>query len=285
MITRKQITAEKEGLRGLKSLVEVYEEIAAIRMQKVRGAVLQSRLFMAGLVEVFRRVRAAYLKLPDRPLSARRLNGRKVAVFISANAGLYGDIVDRTFGVFAQYVRAEKSDVVVLGKLGVKMMTDKMADVLYNYFDFSDEGIDMESFELIMRYLIQFEKIAVFHGQFKTILTQVPVRTDVSGEEIIAKGLGGSPAIQITSEEQYLFEPSVEDIARVFEGEILASIFEQTLHESHLSKFASRMLALDRSLENIDKRMVSVKKHERRLVHKQRNRKQLTTVAGISLWG
>lgn len=284
MNSRKQIVAEKEGLLGLKNLVEVYEEIAASRMQKVRGAVLQSRLFMAGLVSVFKKVRAAYRKLPDKPKSARRLNGRTVAVFISANAGLYGDIVDRTYAAFESFIRAQKCDVVVLGKLGVKMMADKMPDVLYNYFDFSDEGIDMESFELIMRYLIQFEKIAVFHGQFKTILTQTPVKTDVSGEDILTTELG-APAPVDKNEGMYLFEPSVEDIARVFEGEILASIFEQTLHESQLSKFASRMLALDRSLESIDKRMIIVRSSERRVAHKLRNRKQLTTISGIALWG
>lgn len=283
MTSRKLITIEKDGLLGLQSLVEVYEEIAAMRMQKVRGAVLQSRLFMAGLLEVFVTVREAYRKLPDKLTSARRLNGRMVAVFVSANAGLYGDIVGRTFAVFSQCVRQEKPDVVVLGKLGVKMMGDKMPDVLYNYFDFSDEGIDMESFDLVMRYLIQFEKIVVFHGQFKTILTQDPVRTDVSGEEVVA--VQATPAPRPVREEGlFLFEPSVEDIARVFEGEILASIFEQTLHESQLSKFASRMLALDRSLENIDKRMGVVKAAERQVAHKIRNHKQLITFSGMALW-
>jgi|SRR3989344_6350492 len=284
MTNKKLITIEKEGLLGLKSLVEVYEEVAAIRMQKVRGAVLQSRLFMAGLLEVFVKVREAYRKLPDKPATARRLNGRAVAVFVSANAGLYGDIVDRTFEVFSEYVRQEKPDVVVLGRLGVKMMGDKLSEVLYNYFDFSDDGIDVESFDLVMRYLIQFEKIVVFHGQFKTILTQVPVRTDVSGEGVAVEQVGLAEKA-VREEGHYLFEPSVEDIARVFEGEILASIFEQSLHESQLSKFASRMLALDRSLENIDKRMQVVRVAERQVAHKIRNHKQLTTISGMTLWG
>ena len=284
MTNKKLITIEKEGLLGLKSLVEAYEEVAAIRMQKVRGAVLQSRLFMAGLLEVFVKVREAYRKLPDKPATARRLNGRAVAVFVSANAGLYGDIVDRTFEVFSEYVRQEKPAVVVLGRVGGKMMGDKLSEVLYNYFDFSDDGIDVESFDLVMRYLIQFEKIVVFHGQFKTILTQVPVRTDVSGEGVAVEQVGLAEKA-VREEGHYLFEPSVEDIARVFEGEILASIFEQSLHESQLSKFASRMLALDRSLENIDKRMQVVRVAERQVAHKIRNHKQLTTISGMTLWG
>jgi F0F1-type ATP synthase gamma subunit len=135
----------------------------------------------------------------------------------------------------------------------------------------------MESFDMIMRYLIQFEQIVVFHGQFKTILSQDPTMTPVSGEALEVKTTDDG-------EVAYLFEPSVEDIARIFEGEILASIFEQTLHESMLAKFASRMLTLDRSIDSIEKRLTKVKSEERIINHKIRNRKQLNTISGISLW-
>jgi ATP synthase F1 gamma subunit len=277
MISKKQIVEERDGLTSLKSLVGAYEEIAAARMQRVRGAVVQSRLFLVGLEDVFRRVKAAYNKQPGNSSTLPK-NGKVVAVFVSANSGLFGDIVDRTFEMFADYVRKNKAGVVVLGKLGVKMMTDRMPEVLYNYYDFSDESVDMESFGVIMRYLLQFEKILVFHGQFKTILTQEPRVAGVSGDSVLIE--------QITKEDsdQYLFEPSVGEIVRIFEGEILASIFEQTLHESMLAKFASRMTALDRSVGNIDKRLGKILIEGIKLRHKTRNRKQLSTISGMGLW-
>lgn len=277
MISKKQIILEKEGLMGLRNLMEVYQEVAAGRMQRVRGAVLQSRFFMEGLVSVFKRVRAAYKNSPMAGKSVRKMNGRMVAVFVSANSGLFGDIVDRTFESFNNFVSSQHPDVVILGKQGIRLMADKLPQVLYNFYDFSDEGIDMESFDMIMRYLIQFEKIYVFHGRFKTILQQEAVQTTVSGEGVEAQNTEVVP-------QQYLFEPSVEQIARIFEGEILASIFEQSLHESQLAKFASRMLALDKSIENIDTGLDKVKITERRVMHAIRNRKQLNTIAGISLW-
>ncbi len=82
----------------------------------------------------------------------------------------------------------------------------------------------------------------------------------------------------------YIFEPSVKDIVHVFEGEILASIFEQTLHESQLSKFASRMLSLDRAMENIEQRLGLVNMAFMRFKHKQKNARQLSTISGLSLW-
>lgn len=287
MISRKQLNTEKDGLIGLQNLVEVYEEVAAARMQRIRGAVMQSRTFMEGLVEIFGKVTEAYKRLPDKVRMIRRLNNKTVAVLISANTHLYGDIVEKTFEKFKDYVEKNKPEVVVLGKMGMQTMSDKLPGVLYNYFDFSDETVDTESFTMIMRYLLQFESIVVFHGQFKTILDQEAVGTIVSGEkltEIEEAKLKEDVKSGKIIKESFLFEPSVEEIARVFEGEILASIFEQSLHESHLAKFASRMLALDRSMGNIEKRMQAVKADEVKLIHKSRNRRQLQTISGISLW-
>lgn len=277
MISKKQIMIEIDGLLALKGLVEVYEEVAASRMQRVRGAVMQSREFLFGLLEVFKRVRAAYNK--ENKLGWRQRNGKTVAVFVSANAGLYGDIVDRTFDLFEQYIKQNKTDVVVLGKLGIKMMSDRLPTQLYNYFDFSDEQVEMESFEVIMRYLIQFEKILVFYGTFKTILSQVPTQTAVSGDAIVLD------EVKDKKPTNYLFEPSAETIAQVFEGEILSSLFEQTLHESQLSKFASRMLALDHSIDNIENRLGVMHTEERRVKHRLANKKMLGAISGINLWG
>jgi ATP synthase F1 gamma subunit len=284
MITKKQISVETDGLLSLKGLVEVYEEIAAGRMQRIRGAVLQSRQFLEGLLEVFKRVKAAYQKHNLTSASSRPRNGKTVAVFVSANSGLYGDIVDRSFEKFSFFVKDANPDVVILGKLGVKMMADRLPGRLYNYYDFSDDGVDVESFEMIMRYLVQFERILVFYGQFKTILNQEPVVTSVSGDAVQAQEgvVVDSKGREVVR--QYIFEPSVEDIARVFEGQILASIFEQTLHESQLSKFASRMLALDKSVENIEQRLYRIRREGVRLSHKIQNRKQLGTFSGVSLW-
>ncbi|KKU63080.1 MAG: hypothetical protein UX87_C0035G0003 [Candidatus Amesbacteria bacterium GW2011_GWA1_47_16] len=286
MITKKQISIETESLFSLKGLVEVYEEVAAGRMQKVRGAVLQSRKFQEGLLDVFRKVKTVYRRHPEQGALKRRGNGQQVAVFVSANAGLYGDIVDKTFEMFVQHVQKNKSEVVVLGKLGIKMMADRLSGTLYNYYDFSDDEVDSESFEMIMRYLIQFEKILVFYGQFKTILSQEPVTTVVSGdllEEQMQTEEKKEHKTRVIYDD-YLFEPSVSVVAQTFEGEILASMFEQTLHESQLAKFASRLMALDRAVDNIDGRMLVMKREARKLMHKTYNSKQLSKLAGLSLW-
>lgn len=273
MINKRLLSEERQSLTGLWSLVEVYEEVAAARMQGVRGAVLASRQFLEEMLAVFGRVREVYKK---KGFSGLAKNGRTVAVFLSANAGLYGGIVDKTFEKFVQFAQENECDLVVVGKLGVKMMADRKVNKLYNYYDFPDDSVDPESLILVMRYLLQFEKIIVFYGKFRSILAQDPVMTAVSGENLEVKTTG--------ERVEYIFEPTIEEIAEVFEGQILASLFEQTLHESQLAKFASRLLNLDRSWENIGKNLELVERQELWWRRKTRNRKQLATMAGMSLW-
>ena len=93
---------------------------------------------------------------------------------------------------------------------------------------------------------------------------------------------GGVPAG--TGVVNYLFEPSVEDILEVFQSEILASVFGQTIYESQLAKFASRILHLDDSLQNVDQRLQTVHIDYRRLQHDLMSRKQLSRMSGVSLW-
>ncbi len=286
MNTRKAIITESEALLGLRGFAEVYEEVAATRMGKVRKSVVLARDFLGGLMEIFSQVRFNQKQKDSGVLTMTTLNqnGRTVVVFISANSGLYGDIIERIFVDFVRFVRENKVDVVVVGKYGLRMMQERLPEVLFNYFDFPDENVDLENLGLIMRYLLQFEKILVFYGKFVNIVTQVSSVANVSGDDLQIPSASWRTKSQIPKKDLYLFEPSLREVLGVFESEILASIFEQTLHESLLAKFASRMLSLDRAIEGIDKNMLKMKFDLRNLKHKMDNKKQLTRISGMSLW-
>jgi len=264
---------EMEGLTGLKSLVETYEEIAAGQMQKVRTAVLTAREFLQGLAEIFGEVKSNY------KTSRIVKTGQTVAVWISANAGLYGDIVGRSFDLFVDYVNTNQAEAVVVGRLGTKMMADRLPKTLYNYYDLEDDRVEVEDLALMMRYLLQFRKIVVFYGQFKSLVNQVPAATSVSGDDIQIP----NPKSQIPKN-LYLFEPKVGEVLEFFEGQMLTTMFEQTVHESQLAKFASRLMSLDGAVENIDKKVRQLNQAGLRLKHRTDGRKQLNRIAGMSLW-
>lgn len=272
MNSKRSSQMEMEGLTSLKSLVETYEEIAARQMQKVRTAVLTAREFLQGLAEIFGEVKSN----STQPQLGR--GGKTVAVWISANAGLYGDIVSRSFELFADYLDKNPAEAVVVGRLGTKIMAERLPKTLYNYYDLEDNRVEVEDLGLVMRYLLQFQKIVVFYGQFKSLVNQVPIVTSVSGDELY----------EIKPEEQkrhqYLFEPGIAQVLEFFEGQMLTTMFEQTVHESQLAKFASRLMTLDGAVENIDKKVRQLNQMGVRLKHRTDGRKQLSRISGMSLW-
>ena len=69
-----------------------------------------------------------------------------------------------------------------------------------------------------------------------------------------------------------------------FEEQIFTSIIEQTLKESELAKFASRMITLDSATENVKEALKDVSFKERLLEHRQKNKKQQELLLGMKLW-
>lgn len=295
MINKKEILEEVDRLSGLREMVESYEEIAASRMRRIRDSVLKTREFLSGINQIFHQVQLSYkdevlrlmkhkkIKDPSKITYLKR-NGKTVYVLLSANTGLYGSIIRSTFNLFLENIKKEACDVVIIGKLGKAMFEDEKLNVPMTSFDFPDNVIDYEIFRKIIEHILQYEKIVVFHGQFQTVITQKPAMSNISDNQLQEEEvdtISQNKKIHI----KYLFEPSLEKIMAFFETEIFSSIFEQTLHESHLAKFSSRMVVLDSAVENIKNKITKVNLEWQRLKHRSGNRKQLGRLSGMSLWG
>src|SRR5690349_13890040 len=129
MINNKDITNRINQLFNLKELIGTYEEIAALRMRKIRSSVLQAREFNNGLGTIFHEVKNSHSaqlksimkqnKINDKKsISLIHKNDKKVVVFLSANTRLYGDIIQRTYEQFMEFLRKNPSDIVIIGRVG-----------------------------------------------------------------------------------------------------------------------------------------------------------------------
>ena len=279
----KKIREEITSLQGVHSLVQTYEEIAAIRMQRVKASVLNNRDFLASLFEIYRHVKFSYQKelVQTKAVPAVKKLGT-VHVLLSANTGLYGDIIHRTFDLFIKGIEGKVSDIdiVVVGKVGLRMFEAVRGNLgvsSYKYFDLPDSTSDPSDFVEIVSYISEYEAVVVYHGQFESILTQKAMKEELSGDlpESEIPAAGGA---------DYIFEPSLGKIVGFFESEILASIFEQSLYESSLGKYAARMINLDRAVVNIGKILDKAHQDESRSHHRSVNKKQLGLLSSMELW-
>lgn len=275
---------ELETLLYLRDVVQAYEEIASIRMQKVKASVLSNRQFLDGIKRLVLIVRKSYEKeltgLTKRKKSKdmRVTNGRAVVVLLSANTGLYGDIVQKTYDSFLAYVKKHDVDVVIVGKVGYRMFQSSNIEKKAEFFEINDSFSDRENIEKLLRYILTYQSITVFHGKFKDLLVQDAELATITGEQIEQEINNNQ---QNVKETLYIFEPSLEKVMAYFEEEILSSMFKHTVHESGLSKYASRMISLERANERIGEKVGDFKLKYQKSRHRNQNRKQQNTLAGI----
>ena len=287
MVTKKELTKEAEFLTTLRTILETYEEIAATRMARIRSSVLASRDFLLEINAIFQQVKTSYKTQTELLMQTRKIkdsskltfikrNGKTLYVFISANTGLYGEIIRRTYDVFVENLRKEPGDVAILGKLGMEIFNEEKIKAPLTYFEFPDNKMDNEAVQKIVEHIIKYEKVLVFYEQFNNVISQSPIVTNISGDPL-PWGKGGPQA-------KYFFEPSLEKIMDFFEKEIFASIFQQTIFESELAKFAARMVSLDFASENTKIRLKQVIMTRQRIKHQEDNKRQLEKFASMRLW-
>ncbi|RJR28497.1 hypothetical protein C4564_05355 [Candidatus Microgenomates bacterium] len=288
MIGKKEKQKEIKELGGFETLTRAYSQIASAHMKRTRGSVLLNRQFLAAINDVFEDVRASYaeeiLKLANRRKHKESVtflshNGKTVAVFLAANTGLFGDIIQRTFNIFVKDISTSNMEAVVVGRLGKAMYLNALPDRPYTYFELSDDNISADELTQLIRHVVQYEEIRVYHAQFKTAILQTPTIYTISAETPMSE-------LRVKADRQapYIFEPNLEKILVFFEEEIFASLMEQTVRESQLAKYASRILAMDKASENIKKKVRLLSLEKLRLSHAEADRKQLHALSGMSLW-
>lgn len=270
MRTIKVISTEVSETLEIEGLVEVYEEMAASEMQKIRSGVLNARNFFERLANLSNEVGVDLEK-------AGLGRSGDVAVFVSSQTGLYGDIIDKIFVDFMKFVNENpKAERIVFGKLGDNMMKTLASNISYKYFDLVDEEIDEKSLPEVLSTLVGYKQIHLFYGKFNNIVNQETWTSTISG-----KTLGDVQPQNIDIKQfLYLYEPNVETVSKIFTEQIAGSVFNQLIKESRLAKFASRLMYLDNAIEKCNEKITSLSLEKSKSRKRMVERKQLVSFSG-----
>lgn len=279
---------------GIRLLAQAYEQISVMKMQKVRSSVLVTRHFLDQLSLVFTDVKQSYKdqiqrqlnKNPNKlqqllSLTTRAHNGKTVSVLITANSRLYGDIDQKIINLFLTEVIKGNTDILAIGKVGKQILESNKKT--FTYFDLSDQIKDLTQLSPILNHLNSYEHINVYYGRFQNVITQLPTVQTVSGEDSLKSEIAKESSTP-TPKTRFAFEPSLEYILNLFEKQVISALFKQTLHESELSRHASRIKAMEDSLTNIEKLEKKLKVQEKILQKQLQNKKRMEVLSGMKLW-
>ncbi len=286
----KGIKSDFELMGALRTVCEAYEEIAVIRMRRVKSSVLSTREFLAKIGDIFANLRSyeKRLKLEEEKHGGKKKAKKEaasvddferkgtVSILLAPNSKMYGDIVARTYRVFRDKVNNSDTDIVILGKVGKEFYEKESHKKAYTYFDIPDSGVTMEDLKQVIYHVSHYEKIDVYFGKFESFINQTPVNQNLLGQEFETK----------TNQDfyGYIYEPSFGTVKGFFETQIFASLLKQSVFEGQLGRYASRVKAMEMALENIDNNSKRLKSTYRRVQRQVENRKQIGIISGLSLW-
>lgn len=287
MQNRKQLEKDINLIGSFKGLAQAYEEISVTKMQRARGKVLASRAFLDDLSAVFADVKSSYSdeiaqltkdKKGIFSFSTGNKNGKTIAVLISSNNKLYGDIGKKVFRFFMDEVKKNNHDIYIIGRVGKEFYDSADDKRAYRYIEFPETEDSKKKMESVLTTLEEYETVQVYYGQFVNVITQNPVKANVSGTRKLEEVVGSQKHVK------FFFEPSIESVLTIFENQIFGSLFRQTLHESELSHVTSRIQQMEYALENIETSQKKLNKKKKLVVKRQESAKRLQRLSGISLW-
>ena len=291
MPQKKLVEEDLEALNTIRDLAESYEEIAVIRMQKIKESVLKTRDFLAGISDIYVDLKSSYerevkdlisrIRKGEKTLiTGLQKNGKTLMVYLSSNGRLYGSVTQKTYRLFTLDLKKpefKNSDIAIIGSAGKEMYETSADSRPFEYFEFPDATIEVSDIKKIMKKFIQYEKVYVYYGKFGNVVKQSPISSSISGEDIFeAEVLNPTPR-----EDRFIFEPTLEKIYHFFETQIMANLFSQTLLENQLARHASRVNAMEEALIHIEDETKKLNALTVRLKHLAQNKKQLETISGV----
>lgn len=282
----RKITDEINLNQQFKMLTQAYQEHAIVQINLARYSVVSSREFMDELAEIFFNVKGAY-EIYLKSLTGKekvdhedriRRNGRDVLILLSSNGKFYGDLVNKVCRLFAEQAKAANADVIIVGREGKKFYERMELKKAYTYLELPDTAVTLEMLKPLINLILGYRQATIFYGKFSNIIVQQPVQSSLTGD------LPASGNDAKAEREDFLFEPSIEQVMEFFQSQILSMLLNQTFSEGKLARFASRIKAMESAQNNLLKQLEMLNRKVRRIKSMESNKKQLQLFAGRALW-
>lgn len=235
---RRASTVEKEaeGISTVRDLTSVFESLASTKVAKVRNKVKLSEEFFQLLWK-----RYSSIRINDERITNRQFDEdtKKVFVIISAEAGLSGDLDRHLIERMLLDYDKKTTDIIVLGSHGANQLKQMGVDfVRFFQVPESDHYIDVGP---VIEAVMPYSQIIVYYEKYISLGYQ-----DIASIDLISsvKTMSENAEEDVITDENTIFEPSLDEIADQMEITMMTLALSQTILESNLAQAASRFNAM-----------------------------------------
>lgn len=251
-----------EESETFKLIAQGYEEIASLKLKRIRTDVERNRAFLTEMSQVFNLVnRIAIQKgLVTKP------KGQKIlSVVLTSNDRFYGNINNQLIRFFIVNTTKYLTDRVIVGKTGSQYLKGIRYFHPFQNLVFKNDSPSPQELKNLVSATNHYQRVLVYYPQLKTVATQIPVIKDITETPTVSSS-------EMAKKLDFIFEPELLKVITFFNNQIMTLLFEQTFLEADLSRTASRLISMDDAQSNAND---SIKDVQRKLLNLKRSQRNI----------
>jgi F-type H+-transporting ATPase subunit gamma len=230
------IQKDVDQITTIEGMTSIFEAIASIHIAQIKDKVMTSTAFFDELWQIYRQLLRGEQDYGHHRKPA--ITDRPALVIMTSNGGLTGDIDERLVQLMTEHPDYQKADIFSIGSHGSILLGRRglKATKVFPLPD-TDENINVSP---IAQTINQYASVTVYYQKYLSLLKQEVSRIDLFS---VVANLGAAEKgeqVDIISQKDYIFEPSIEEIAAYMEAIMLEIAIAQLILESKLAQYASR---------------------------------------------
>lgn len=276
-----QIAEELSQVETIYSLTGVFENIASMRIGRIKNQVLASSNFFAELWQLYTSL-SVQAKTPGlQALAAQRNINKTAFILITSEGGLSGDIDQQVMTAMKKDYDPAKVDLVVIGNHGVVLLEQQhIKPTKFFRLPTNDAPVDVAP---VIKQIKSYKQSYIYYQKFLSLAQQRVERIELlSAVKALSEHKGDKQSI--ISPHEFIFEPSVDAVITYLETVMMSIALSQTIMESRLSQLASRFNAMSLAKERADDMSEDLKRDffgAKRALSDQRIREVITAMDSL----
>jgi len=255
MANLKEVRTRITSVNSTAQITSAMKMVAASKLRRAQMAIVNMRPYAQKLNAILQNVTESLDASEGNSFGDDRAINKALIVVVTSNRGLCGafnaNVIKRTTQLLNEDFSAIKGkvDIITIGKKASDFFSKKGDMHIGSYDDFyndlSFDNVSPLATELLEKYKNKdYDKIIIVYNMFKNAASQI-----VTAEQLLPV----LPTEKEAGDEQnnnFLFEPSQEEIVESLLPSILKTQFYKTLLDSYASEHGARMTAMQQATDN-----------------------------------
>lgn len=257
MASLKEVKSRITSVMSTQQITKAMKMVAAAKLRKSQDRITQMRPFAQKLSALLQNLSSAQEAGSDNWYATKREEKKILIVAVSSDRGLCGSFNSTVFKGVNKLIsdkyeaQFRKGDVTVLplGKKALDFFAKRKVSIVDNYVG-TIANISFGTVSAAAEFLMDaykkgtYDKIEIVYNEFKNVATQI-LRT-----EQFLPVLPPSKTQSSTTQVDYIYEPSNEEIIEgLIPKSLKIQLFKAVL-DSNASENGARMTAMDKATEN-----------------------------------